>query len=86
MPTYVYVAVKPDESCPYCKDGFEAKQRMSDPPLKQCPRCNHDIRRAITPVGISTRKSTRSLLGDDNLKRHGFTKLVNEGDGKFRKT
>lgn len=85
MPTYQYIAVKPEESCPHCRDGFETRQNMSDPPLKQCPRCNYDIRRVITAVGISTRKSTRSLLSDENIKKHGFTKLVNEGDGKFRK-
>jgi len=27
--------------------------------------------------------STKKLLSDDNLKKHGFKKLVNAGGGKF---
>ncbi len=44
------------------------------------------IRRRFTAPGIIGRFSEKSTLSDSNLKRHGFKKLVNEGDGKFKVT
>ena len=85
MPTYVYEAVDKKRSCKTCRDGFETDQSIKDDPLRNCPECGSPIRRVITGVNISTARSTKSLLSDKNLKKHGFTKLVNEGDGKFRK-
>lgn len=85
MPTYLYVAVDLARACAHCRAGFEAKQSMADEPLRACPECGGAVRRAIVPVGISTGRSPRSLLSDKSLKQHGFTKLINEGDGKFRK-
>ncbi len=41
--------------------------------------------RLISACGISTQMSERAMLSDKNLKAKGFTKLVNEGGGKFRK-
>lgn len=32
MPTYEY-------ACPVCKHQFEAEQRITDEPLKECPKC-----------------------------------------------
>ncbi len=58
---------------------------MKDDALRKCPDCGSPIRRVITGVNILTGPSTKSLLSDKSIKRHGFTKLVNEGDGKFRK-
>jgi len=85
MPTYVYKVVESAKGCETCSGGFEIDQSMNDEALKSCPHCGAKIRRVITGVNISTTKSTKELLSDKNLKRHGFTKLVNEGDGKFRK-
>ncbi|MEW6355472.1 MAG: zinc ribbon domain-containing protein [Planctomycetota bacterium] len=86
MPTYEYIAVNAAEACDHCRTGFEVRQGMSDAPLAKCPKCGNPVRRVIGAVGISTRKSTKSLLSDDNIKKHGFTRLVNEGGGRFRKT
>ncbi|MDR2543197.1 MAG: FmdB family transcriptional regulator [Treponema sp.] len=40
MPTYEY-------ECKSCSFNFEVFQAMSDPPLKECPKCNKEIRRLI---------------------------------------
>ena len=85
MPTYVYQATETGRSCKTCRDGFELEQGIKDDALTRCPECGSSIRRVITGFNISTARSTKSILSDKNIKKHGFTKLVNEGDGKFRK-
>ncbi len=45
MPTYVY-------ECKACKHQFETFQKMTDEPVKQCPKCNGNVKRLLFPVGI----------------------------------
>lgn len=46
MPTYVY-------KCDNCEYSFEVRQRMTDDPLTDCPRCEEEsVRRVINNVGI----------------------------------
>jgi putative FmdB family regulatory protein len=47
MPVYTY-------KCNNCEHRFEVRQRFSDDPIKECPRChvNGDVRRVISPVGV----------------------------------
>lgn len=85
MPTYEYIAKDKARACANCRSGFEVRQRMSDEPLRACPKCGAPVERVIVAVGISTHTLSKRLLTDQSLKKHGFTKLVNEGDGKFRK-
>jgi putative FmdB family regulatory protein len=40
MPTYEY-------ECTYCGHSFEVFQKITDPPLNKCPKCNKKIRRLI---------------------------------------
>jgi len=40
MPTYEY-------ECKSCGHGFEVFQAMSDPPVKDCPKCGKEVRRLI---------------------------------------
>jgi len=86
MPTYEYQAREPGEACDYCRERFEVQQAMSEDPLTACPRCGQPVVRAISLCAVSTRQSVKGMLSDRNLKEKGFTKLVNEGEGKFRKT
>lgn len=86
MPTYEYQAVDPKRGCPQCRERFEVRQSMSDSPLTACPACGRPVERQLSACGINTRGSERSMLSDRNLKSKGFTKLVNEGGGKFRRT
>jgi len=45
MPTYEY-------ECRKCKERVEAFQKVSDEPLKECPKCKGPLRRVFHPVGI----------------------------------
>jgi putative FmdB family regulatory protein len=40
MPTYEY-------ECPHCGHAFELFQKMSDEPLKKCPKCKKGVKRLI---------------------------------------
>lgn len=83
MPTYVYQAKK--GGCNVCQNRFERKQSMSEAPLEKCPNCGGLVERVICVPFVSTGRSDKSVLSDGNLKKHGFSKLINEGDGKFRR-
>jgi len=45
MPLYDY-------KCTKCGYLFEVQQRISEEPLKHCPKCKGEIRRVISPSGI----------------------------------
>lgn len=84
VPIYVYQAKS--EACAFCRESFEHRQSINADPLEKCPECDAPVGRVICVPFVQTGKSDKSVLSDKNLKKHGFTKLVNEGDGKFRKT
>lgn len=86
MPLYEYQARDPDRSCDRCREAFTVRQAMSDPALQTCPDCGAAVRRLISACSMSTTPSARAMLSDRNLKAKGFTKLVNEGGGRFRRT
>ena len=86
MPTYEYQAVDAEHGCAFCRQRFEIRQAMSDAPLKTCPRCGAAVQRLISRCAVSTTISEKAMLSDKNLKEKGFSKFVNEGDGRFRKT
>jgi putative FmdB family regulatory protein len=84
MPTYEYVASDPKRGCERCRAPFDVKQSMHDEPLRKCPECGAPIERLISRCAINTR-SEKSMLSDKNLKEKGFTKLVKEDTGRYRK-
>ncbi|MCP4593117.1 MAG: zinc ribbon domain-containing protein [bacterium] len=86
MPVYEYQAKAPEHTCEHCAGPFEFRHGMHDPPLSACPACGVPVVRVVSTCRVDTRPGTKNQLGDKNLKRLGFSKLVNEGDGKFRKT
>jgi putative FmdB family regulatory protein len=45
MPTYGY-------RCSNCGHEFEIQQKITDPPLKACPKCQGKLSKTIYPVGI----------------------------------
>ena len=83
MPTYVYRAKK--GGCDLCRESFEYQQSMKDDALKKCPDCGATVERVICVPYVQTGRTDKSTLSDSNLEKHGFDKLINEGDGKFRK-
>ncbi|NLN03202.1 MAG: zinc ribbon domain-containing protein [Lentisphaerae bacterium] len=81
MPTYEYSAENSSKSCPFCKEGFEHVQRLSDAPLTQCPRCGAPVRKCISLPSIG-----RSQSGlDDRARQAGFKKLKKIGRGEYEK-
>jgi putative FmdB family regulatory protein len=40
MPTYEYV-------CPHCGHEFEVVQKMTDEPLRNCPKCGKNVKRKV---------------------------------------
>ena len=64
MPIYAY-------KCRTCEHQFEARQRFSDNPLTECPVCNGDIRRVISPVGIVFKGSGFYVTDNRNGKSNG---------------
>jgi len=47
MPTYEYRAINLEVCCDDCRSGFEVTQRMSEPALSHCPRCQGPVCRVI---------------------------------------
>jgi putative FmdB family regulatory protein len=45
VPTYVY-------ECKKCKHEFETFQKMTDEPVKECPKCKGEVMRLLFPPGI----------------------------------
>ena len=79
MAIYQYIAI--EDACEYCRNGFEVLQSMGAKPLTVCPRCQKRVKKVPSLCsGFSP------LLSDGNLRDHGFTKLVNKGNGTFEKT
>jgi len=87
VPTYVYRASGPVEKnlCEICRDGFEVVQPMAEEALKKCPECGEAVERVITAPNVRTGQSEKSMLSNENLKKHGFSKLVREDKGVYRK-
>jgi putative FmdB family regulatory protein len=86
MPRYEYQSSDPQHACDVCRQRFEVQQSMTEPPLTSCPQCGGQVERVISLCAVGTQPSERAMLSDRNLKEKGFTKLVNEGGGRFRKT
>lgn len=64
MPTYVY-------KCANCGHTFEARQRMADSPLTDCPTCEESaLRRVINSVGVVF-KGSGFYVTDNRNGRNG---------------
>lgn len=46
MPIYEYRPIR--AGCNYCSRGFDTLQKMSEPPLKTCPKCGAAVQRAFS--------------------------------------
>lgn len=83
MPTYTYRTRDPNKACDTCRECYEIIQRMSENALTTCPDCGGEIVRFMHATPTVRDDSTKTVLSDDNLKKHGFKKLVNRGGGKY---
>ncbi len=48
MPIYEYQAIRPDQGCDKCREGFEILQGISDDTLSECPSCHQAVRKLIS--------------------------------------
>ncbi len=86
MPIYVYEEIREDGT-----DGatYEFFQQMSEAPLERHPDTGVRIRRipARTAIGgLWSDGAMKKSISDDKLAKHGFTKYVKSGDGRYEKT
>lgn len=86
MPTYVYETADAAAGCERCREGLEIQHGINEAPPSACPHCGAPLRRRFTPPGLNLRYNERATLSDANLRRHGFKRLRNEGNGRFRIT
>jgi hypothetical protein len=85
MPAYLYQVVTP------AGDGavLEVTQSVHDAPLTVHPETGEPLRRIYTAPNLPLRHgdvATRAALSDASIARHGFTKYVREGRGRYVKT
>lgn len=73
MPIYAY-------KCKNCEYQFDVRQRFSDDPLTGCPRCEGQVRRVISPVGVVFKGSGFYVTDNRNGSAIGYT------NGKVKKT
>lgn len=50
MPTYSY-------ACKKCGNAFDVQQSMSDEALKECPKCNGELKKVFGNVGVTFKGS-----------------------------
>jgi len=56
MPIYEYRPIS--DGCSYCKIGFDALQKMSEPPLKVCPKCGAAVQRIFSSFAACSIEAT----------------------------
>lgn len=83
MPIYCYRAVDVENACDTCRESYEIKQKFDEPALTVCPQCGEKMEKLIVPFFSYTSK--KDLLSNKKLSQMGFTKLVKEEPGKYRK-
>ncbi|WP_081887760.1 FmdB family zinc ribbon protein [Verrucomicrobium sp. BvORR034] len=82
MPTYHYIATKPEDGCPRCSKGFDLRRPISRPALTECPLCKTPVRKVITSV--NTPRVSKPMSVSD-AKSAGFTILEKRCDGSYEK-
>ena len=82
MPIYEYEPV--DESCEFCRGGFELLRDMNDEVLTECPKCHKPVKRVISTPFVQGHPL--APLNPGNLAEKGFTKYEKTAEGEYRKT
>ncbi len=82
MPTYSYIAEKPEEGCPSCRRGFDLRRPINRPALTHCPLCKKPVVKRVST--FSTPKVTKPL-SISAAKAAGFTILEKRCDGNYEK-
>ncbi|MCS7258180.1 MAG: zinc ribbon domain-containing protein [candidate division WOR-3 bacterium] len=75
MPTYEY-------QCTTCNYQFEEFQKITDKPLKKCPKCGNNLKRLISPGAGFIFKGTGFYITDYKRKNNSTDK---ENESKSNK-
>jgi len=69
MPIYEYKPVRTE--CSYCSAGFDALQKIADPPLKTCPKCGAPVCRVFSSFAACSMETTGEAEAlDDKLRSY----------------
>jgi putative FmdB family regulatory protein len=75
MPIYAY-------RCRNCNYQFDIRQRFADDPLTCCPRCEGQVKRVISPVGVVFKGSgfyvTDNRNGSSMAYSNGLSKSTDD--------
>jgi hypothetical protein len=86
MPLYMYEVLIGCE--PY--ERFEVEQNLGDPLLRKHPITGEPVRKLVSAASISLKHSDQreeSVLYDQNLAKHGFTKYEKaDADHSYHRT
>ena len=82
MPTYHYIAIKPEEGCPRCRRGFDLRRPLDRPPLTACPICKRPVQKVVQRVN-TPRVSRKPSVSE--ARSAGFTVLEKRADGSYEK-
>src|SRR5712664_2327822 len=80
MPIYGY-------RCSNCGHEFEIQQKMTDQPLKACPKCQGKLTKILYPVGISFKGSgfyTTDYKGADRSAAEGSSESKPEAKSESK--
>ncbi|MCF6300194.1 MAG: hypothetical protein L3J52_03610, partial [Proteobacteria bacterium] len=88
MPFYSYQAVDLDLDCAFCRDGFDQLQKLHDPKLTGCPKCDSPVKKLITAANVATgfTSDQKNTLGQKNLEKNGFTQYRKISKGVYEKS
>ena len=76
MPTYDY-------ACSSCGHRFETVQRMTDKPLRDCPKCDaSEVKRVFSSVGIAFKGS--GFYKTDSRSANGKSKKAESAESKSK--
>lgn len=84
MPLYLFKTKDFHQSCSFCQQGVELLVSFSDSQKQHCPNCGNEMIKVITSFSVGKGGSSKNLLKDSNLEKHGFTRLTKSGDGTYK--
>jgi putative FmdB family regulatory protein len=78
MPIYVYES---KSECKECNGQFEILQKLSDPPLTHCPKCNKPCSKVVT----APKYKGMFKFSLSEAKEQGMTVLKRRDKGVYEK-
>lgn len=83
MPVYQY-ALDEGHVCDQCPGRFDELQKMAEPALTHCPRCQKPVHREICAPAILGHGVGGPQKSE--IEKAGFTQYKRAGDGVYEKT